>query len=314
MAAIVPVSAPNYINFCAVQATAKTPTLGGMSLLERNRLAQTTSPYLQQHARNPVHWQPWDQVTLEAARELHRPILLSIGYSSCHWCHLMAHESFEDAATAELMNSRFVNIKVDREERPDLDKIYQHAHFLLTQQSGGWPLTIFLSPVDHSPFFSGTYFPPRARHGLPAFKDLLRGVAQAWEEQQEAICAQSNSLQLAHLVQEPRYRIAAENTLKAAWNGLQQTPHAHASLLLALDQFINPRDSLLIWSTREQQPQWRQQAHQYLHSFNCDTWFITSANADLPTALLAPGREMGCARLCQDNHCLPLILVPNDLP
>jgi hypothetical protein len=139
----------------------------------RNRLASATSPYLQQHATNPVDWYPWGAEALERARAEDKPILLSIGYSACHWCHVMAHESFEDAETAALMNRLYVNIKVDREERPDLDRIYQIAHQMLAQRGGGWPLTMFLTPDDHTPFVGGTYFPKEARYGLIGFKDLL---------------------------------------------------------------------------------------------------------------------------------------------
>ena len=132
-----------------------------------NRLADETSPYLLQHADNPVHWQPWDEAALTEARESDKPIVLSIGYSSCHWCHVMAHESFEDQATAAVMNSHFVNVKVDREERPDLDKVYQTAQQLLTRQTGGWPLTMFLDPKTLVPFFAGTYFPGRPACNCP---------------------------------------------------------------------------------------------------------------------------------------------------
>ena len=138
-----------------------------------NRLGLQTSPYLLQHADNPVHWQPWDEEALAAARALQKPILLSIGYSACHWCHVMAHESFEDASTAAVMNEHFVNIKVDREERPDLDRVYQLAHQILTRNTGGWPLTVFLDPDTLTPFFGGTYFPRTPRFGLPGFMDLL---------------------------------------------------------------------------------------------------------------------------------------------
>ncbi|MGB0712777.1 MAG: thioredoxin domain-containing protein [Gammaproteobacteria bacterium] len=141
-----------------------------------NRLANETSPYLQQHAGNPVDWYPWGEEALSRARDENRLILLSIGYSACHWCHVMAHESFEDETTARVMNDLFVNIKVDREERPDLDKIYQNAHYLLAQRPGGWPLTVILEPGTQLPFFAGTYFPPEPRHGLPAFPDLLRKI------------------------------------------------------------------------------------------------------------------------------------------
>ncbi len=142
-----------------------------------NRLAQETSPYLRQHADNPVDWYPWCEAAFAAAVERGVPVLLSIGYSACHWCHVMAHESFEDDATAELMNRLFVNIKVDREERPDVDKIYQVAHQLITQRGGGWPLTMFLNPADQRPFFGGTYFPKESRYGMPAFGELLKHVA-----------------------------------------------------------------------------------------------------------------------------------------
>ena len=128
-----------------------------------NVLARETSPYLQQHADNPVAWHPWGEEALAKARATDTPILLSVGYSACHWCHVMAHESFEDPETAAVMNRLFVSIKVDREERPDLDQIYQTAHHMLTQQTGGWPLTMFLAP-DGTPFFSGTYFPKAARY------------------------------------------------------------------------------------------------------------------------------------------------------
>ena len=143
----------------------------------RNRLAGESSPYLLQHAANPVDWYPWGDEAIARARALDRPILLSIGYSACHWCHVMAHESFEDEATAGVMNRLFVNVKVDREERPDLDKVYQLAHQLLTQRGGGWPLTMFLAPDDLTPFFGGTYFPKVPRYGMPAFSDLLERVA-----------------------------------------------------------------------------------------------------------------------------------------
>ncbi len=159
-----------------------------------NRLAQATSPYLLQHADNPVDWHPWGDEALRLARELDKPILLSVGYSACHWCHVMAHESFEDPATAAVMNELFVNIKVDREERPDLDRIYQAAHQLLSGRPGGWPLTMFLTPADQVPFFGGTYFPPEPRHRLPAFRDLLRSIAQAYREQRREIDGQRDAL------------------------------------------------------------------------------------------------------------------------
>ena len=159
-----------------------------------SRLRNATSPYLQQHAGNPVDWWPWCDEALELARREDKPILLSIGYSACHWCHVMAHESFEDPETAAVMNALYVNIKVDREERPDLDKIYQTAHQLLARRPGGWPLTLFLTPDDHSAFFAGTYFPPQPRHGLPAFHELLHQVERAYREQRAAITEQNASL------------------------------------------------------------------------------------------------------------------------
>ena len=164
----------------------------------RNRLAAETSPYLLQHANNPVHWQPWDEQALTLARQENRPILLSIGYSACHWCHVMAHESFENEEVAAVMNRLFVNIKVDREERPDLDQIYQTAHQMLTRRNGGWPLTMFLAP-DGSPFFGGTYFPREPRHGLPGFADICQRVASAYRERREDIAAQAGELREAML-------------------------------------------------------------------------------------------------------------------
>ncbi|MGH8494571.1 MAG: thioredoxin domain-containing protein [Gammaproteobacteria bacterium] len=159
-----------------------------------NHLSTETSPYLLQHADNPVDWHPWGPQALERARSEGKPILLSIGYSACHWCHVMAHESFENAETAALMNELYVNIKVDREERPDLDRIYQVAHQVLTQRPGGWPLTMFLSPQDQTPFFGGTYFPPAPRHGLPAFSEILRRVAQYYGEHGAEIAKQNAAL------------------------------------------------------------------------------------------------------------------------
>ncbi len=159
-----------------------------------NALAAETSPYLQQHADNPVQWYPWNAEALALARDSGKPILLSIGYSACHWCHVMAHESFEDPATAEVMNRLYVNIKVDREERPDLDRIYQNAFQLLNQRAGGWPLTVFLTPDDHVPFFAGTYFPPEPRHGMPSFRDVLEQVAAFYHQNHDEIAAQNERL------------------------------------------------------------------------------------------------------------------------
>ena len=157
-----------------------------------NRLIEETSPYLLQHAENPVHWFPWGDAALKAAGELARPIFLSIGYSSCHWCHVMAHESFEDGETAQYMNDHFVNIKVDREERPDLDDIYMKAVQGLTGQ-GGWPLTVFLTP-DSKPFFGGTYFPPAPRMNMPSFRHVLEAVVDAWQQRRQQVEEQSEKL------------------------------------------------------------------------------------------------------------------------
>ena len=158
-----------------------------------NRLAGETSPYLQQHANNPVDWRPWGEEALTLAKQEDKPILLSIGYSACHWCHVMAHESFEDAEVASVMNRLFVNIKVDREERPDLDQIYQTAHQMLTGRAGGWPLTMFLTP-DGAPFFGGTYFPKAPRYGLAGFPDLCERVEEAWRDKRGDIEQQNAEL------------------------------------------------------------------------------------------------------------------------
>lgn len=159
-----------------------------------NALIHETSPYLRQHAHNPVDWHAWNAATLAKARELGRPIHLSIGYSACHWCHVLADESFEDEKVAQRLNELFVNVKVDREERPDLDRIYQLAQQLLTQRPGGWPLTMFLTPDDQRPFFGGTYFPPVPRHGLPAFGDLIVRVASYYREHQDELRQQNSAL------------------------------------------------------------------------------------------------------------------------
>jgi uncharacterized protein len=157
-----------------------------------NRLAQETSPYLLQHADNPVDWYPWGEAARERARGEDKPILLSVGYAACHWCHVMEHESFEDEETAALMNEHFVCVKVDREERPDVDAVYMDAVVGLTGQ-GGWPMTVFLTP-EGEPFYGGTYFPPEPRHGLPSFRELLTAVAEAWRERRDEIGRQAGAL------------------------------------------------------------------------------------------------------------------------
>jgi uncharacterized protein len=150
-----------------------------------NRLAQTTSPYLLQHADNPVDWWPWSPDAFEEARRRGVPVLLSVGYASCHWCHVMAHESFEDATVADYLNAHFVPVKVDREERPDVDAVYMEAVQAATGQ-GGWPMTVFLT-ADAEPFYFGTYFPPRPRHGMPSFQQVLEGVVAAWTDRREEV-------------------------------------------------------------------------------------------------------------------------------
>ncbi|MDE2256753.1 MAG: thioredoxin domain-containing protein, partial [Xanthomonadaceae bacterium] len=179
-----------------------------------NRLAAETSPYLRQHADNPVHWWPWCDEALALARTHGTPILLSIGYSACHWCHVMAHESFEDAATAALMNELYICIKVDREERPDLDRIYQLAHQALTRRGGGWPLTVFLTPDDHLPFYAGTYFPKAPRYGMPPFAQVLREVRRWWDEQRDQVRRQNSTL--AEFLADQGRRAAFTETLSDA--------------------------------------------------------------------------------------------------
>jgi hypothetical protein len=168
-----------------------------------NQLKDETSPYLLQHAANPVDWHPWNEAALAKARAENKPILLSIGYSACHWCHVMAHESFEDPATAGVMNRHFVNIKVDREERPDLDKIYQTAHQFIAQRGGGWPLTMFLTPEDHVPFFGGTYFPNTAKYGMPSFTQVLERVAEYYHDSAADVRGQADALREAFARLEP---------------------------------------------------------------------------------------------------------------
>lgn len=193
-----------------------------------NHLVSETSPYLQQHADNPVDWHPWSEQALTLAREQDKPILLSIGYSTCHWCHVMAHESFEDKATADLINHDYIAIKVDREERPDLDQIYQSAHNLLTGKSGGWPLTLFLTP-DQTPFYGGTYYPPEARYNRPGFKDLLPQVAQAYRERRHDIAQQNISL---------RESLASGGPVPQA--GTEPGPAPLASALSQLEKSFDP--------------------------------------------------------------------------
>lgn len=191
-----------------------------------NHLAAETSPYLLQHADNPVDWYPWGKEALEAAQAQNKPILLSIGYSACHWCHVMAHESFEDEEVAAVMNAHFINVKVDREERPDIDQIYQSAHYALNHRPGGWPLTMFLTP-DQKPFFGGTYFPKQARHGLPGFLQLLPKIVTAYHTRTADIEQQNTALLQLLAQSQPTSSATNSTTLSRqpidhAWQQLTQ--------------------------------------------------------------------------------------------
>ncbi|HEX8922955.1 MAG TPA: thioredoxin domain-containing protein, partial [Pyrinomonadaceae bacterium] len=157
-----------------------------------NRLSKETSPYLLQHAHNPVDWYPWGEEAFERARAENKPVLLSIGYSACHWCHVMEHESFENEKIAALMNENFINIKVDREERPDLDQIYMNAVQMMTGH-GGWPMTMFLTP-EGLPFYGGTYFPPEDRYNMPGFPRVLLGVADAYRSRPDEVTETSATM------------------------------------------------------------------------------------------------------------------------
>ena len=186
-----------------------------------NHLAGETSPYLLQHAGNPVDWYPWGDGALARAREEDKPILLSVGYAACHWCHVMEHESFEDAATAALMNEHFVSVKVDREERPDIDSVYMDAVVSLTGH-GGWPMTVFLTPAG-APFFGGTYYPPEPRHGLPSFPQLLQAIADAWRERRSDIERDAGAItEQLRRTAEPSREPLASSLLTDAVRGLRQ--------------------------------------------------------------------------------------------
>src|SRR5271167_788628 len=170
-------------------------TSSNISAAHANRLARETSPYLLQHKNNPVDWWAWGPEALAEAKRTNKPILLSVGYAACHWCHVMAHESFEDEATAAAMNELFVSIKVDREERPDIDHIYMSALHALGEQ-GGWPLTMFLAP-DGTPFWGGTYFPPEPRWGRPSFRQILNAVADAYQSGDKSVTTNGATLKRA---------------------------------------------------------------------------------------------------------------------
>ena len=188
-----------------------------------NRLAKATSPYLLQHADNPVEWYEWGPEALERAKAEDKPILLSIGYSACHWCHVMAHESFEDPKTAQVMNENFINIKVDREERPDLDAIYMQAVQAMTGH-GGWPMTVFLTP-DGEPFYGGTYYPPEDRHGMPSFRKVLGGVSEAYLTKRESVAKTAEQLRdiyTSTVVQSRSAGVLDRHTLDLAYRALAQ--------------------------------------------------------------------------------------------
>ena len=208
-----------------------------------NKLADETSPYLLQHANNPVEWWPWCDEALQTARRHERPIFLSIGYSACHWCHVMEHESFEDPVMAALMSERFVCIKVDREERPDLDQIYMSAVQAMTG-SGGWPMSVFLTP-ELKPFFGGTYWPPTARWGRPGFREILLGVSDAWQNRREAVLAQSEEL-TGHVVEAAASRVAPsplnEDMLRVALGSLLRSADRVHGGFGSAPKFPHPMD------------------------------------------------------------------------
>jgi uncharacterized protein YyaL (SSP411 family) len=212
-----------------------------------NLLGRETSPYLLQHATNPVHWRPWSADALAAARQDDKPVLLSIGYAACHWCHVMAHESFEDLDTAALMNRLFVCIKVDREERPDIDQLYMNALHALGEQ-GGWPLTMFLTP-DGDPFWGGTYFPPESRWGRPGFRQVLRGVAEAYRTQHDAVSQNGTALRaaLAQVAAEHPGDIPSPALLDAAATSLLRATDPAQGGLRGAPKFPNPPIFRFLW-------------------------------------------------------------------
>jgi len=231
--------------------------------LAANLLKAETSPYLLQHADNPVHWRPWGQAALAEAQAANKPILLSVGYAACHWCHVMAHESFEDVATAELMNELFVNIKVDREERPDIDHLYMSALHVLGE-AGGWPLTMFLTP-DGSPFWGGTYFPPEPRWGRPSFRQVLQQVAETYSGDDERIAHNTKALRDALLALSaarpgPMPVPADLDRTAAAYHRMTDPIHGG---LRGAPKFPNPPIFRLLWQNdfRTHSPQGRDATH-----------------------------------------------------
>src|SRR6267154_947316 len=194
-----------------------------------NRRAGETSPYLLQHRDNPVEWYPWGEEALARAKSEDKPILLSIGYAACHWCHVMEGESFEDPETARVMNDYFVSIKVDREERPDLDSIYMSAVQAMTGH-GGWPMTMFLTP-DGKPFYGGTYYPPDDRHGLPSFRKVLESVSDAWQSKREGVAQSAEQLRDiydSNLAQSRGGESLSREMLEGVYRSLEQRYDARA--------------------------------------------------------------------------------------
>ena len=216
--------------------------------LTKNKLADETSPYLLQHAENPVEWYPWGEQALTLARDLNKPILLSIGYSACHWCHVMAHESFADPEVAAIMNAHFINIKVDREERPDIDQIYQTAHSMMSNKSGGWPLTVFLTP-NQEPYFTGTYFPKTPRYQLPGFADLIPRVAQFYHERKDDLATQNSQLSdaLKRTIPQASSTLSASiSTLNLAFQSLESSFDFEHGGFGSAPKFPNPADITLL--------------------------------------------------------------------
>lgn len=212
-----------------------------------NRLGDETSPYLLQHRTNPVHWWAWGPEALAEAKASNRPILLSVGYAACHWCHVMAHESFENAAIAQAMNSNFINVKVDREERPDLDAIYQQALTMMGQH-GGWPLTMFLTP-DGDPFWGGTYFPPIARYGRPGFPDVIRAVTQTWVNAPDKVRSNVDTLKtaLTRQAESPRAAVLELATLDRAARQILRAVDAEHGGLQGAPKFPQPGLFDFLW-------------------------------------------------------------------
>ena len=228
-----------------------------------NLLGRETSPYLLQHAANPVHWRPWGKAALDEARAANKPIMVSIGYAACHWCHVMAHESFEDPDTAALMNSLFVNIKIDREERPDIDQIYMSALHALGEQ-GGWPLTMFTTP-DGTPFWGGTYFPPEPRWGRPSFRQVLQGVANAFQSGAEAVTQNTKALSqyLARQATASVGDVPGPAQLDAVAQAYLRMTDPEQGGLRGAPKFPNPPIYRFLWQDafRTGQPEGRQALH-----------------------------------------------------